>query len=32
MVATRQFGARLVVMLASGAILLATTQFVPKAN
>ncbi len=30
MVATRQFGACFVVMLASGAILLATTQFVPN--
>ena len=30
MIATRQFGACFVVMLASGAILLATTQFVPN--
>jgi MFS transporter, DHA2 family, multidrug resistance protein len=30
MVATRQFGACFVVMLASGAILLATTQFLPN--
>jgi MFS family permease len=30
MVATRQFGARFVVMLGTGAILLATTQFLPE--
>jgi MFS transporter, DHA2 family, multidrug resistance protein len=30
MVATRQFGACLLVMLVTGAILLATTQYVPK--
>ena len=30
MVATRQFGACLLVMLATGAILLATTQFLPQ--
>ena len=30
MVATRQFGACFLVMLATGAILLATTQFLPQ--
>jgi DHA2 family multidrug resistance protein len=30
MVATRQFGASFIVMLAAGAILLATTQFLPQ--
>jgi hypothetical protein len=30
MVATRQFGASFLVMLATGAILLATTQFLPQ--